>query len=234
MPFTLRRILVGWALLTTAGVGSVTTPASADQSAASPDDLAFSRFAAVADGMAAELADQARVQQEAAEAAKARAVADARARKERAEQRSRTARAAARRAVLTTWVEPVGSGISTAYGAGSGRWSSGHHTGVDFTASTGTAVRSVGPGTVVEAGWDGSYGNDVVVRMSDGMYVLYGHLSSVGVSVGQTLVPGQQLAVSGATGNVTGPHLHFEVRTMPDYGTDVDPVAYLRRHDVSV
>jgi murein DD-endopeptidase MepM/ murein hydrolase activator NlpD len=44
----------------------------------------------------------------------------------------------------------------------------------------------------------------------------------------------QQIALSGATGNVTGPHLHFEARTSPEYGSDIDPVAYLRAHGVNV
>lgn len=48
------------------------------------------------------------------------------------------------------------------------------------------------------------------------------------------MTEGQQIGLSGATGNVTGPHLHFEVRTTPDYGSDVDPVAYLRAHGVTV
>jgi murein DD-endopeptidase MepM/ murein hydrolase activator NlpD len=237
MAFTRRATLVGCAALTAVSVGSVTTAAAADQTAPSPSDTVFARLAALGDGLAHEVADQAQAQQQAAEAARARAAAWARARKERAEraaERRRAARAAARRTLLITWVKPINSGISTAYRAGGGLWSSGYHTGVDFTAAIGTAVRSVGSGTVVEAGWDGSYGNDVIVRMSDGMYVLYGHLSSVGVQVGQSLVPGQLIGQSGATGNVTGPHLHFEVRTTPDYGADVDPVAYLRRHGVSV
>ncbi|MGO4423165.1 M23 family metallopeptidase [Streptomyces sp. MCAF7] len=53
-------------------------------------------------------------------------------------------------------------------------------------------------------------------------------------SVGQTVTPGQQIGLSGATGNVTGPHLHFEARTSPDYGSDIDPVAYLRSHGVNL
>jgi murein DD-endopeptidase MepM/ murein hydrolase activator NlpD len=89
-------------------------------------------------------------------------------------------------------------------------------------------------GTVVEAGWGGSYGNQVVIKMNDGTYTQYGHLSSVGVSVGQQVTPGQQIGLSGATGNVTGAHLHFEARTSPEYGSDIDPVAYLRSHGVNV
>jgi len=95
-------------------------------------------------------------------------------------------------------------------------------------------VHAVGLGTVVETGWGGAYGNQIVVRMNDGTYTQYGHLSSVFVSVGQTVTPGQVIGLSGATGNVTGPHLHFEARTTPEYGSDIDPVAYLRAHGVDV
>lgn len=240
MAFTLRRTVVGWAALTAAtavGVGNVAAPATAAPKPSPAKEAAFGHTAVVADDLATAVADQAKDQQKAAEAAKARAAAEARAEKEREEreaERRRAARAAARKKLLSTWVKPVDSYISTAYGASSSLWSSGQHTGADFHAATGTTVRSVGSGTVVKAGWDGSYGNDVIVRMSDGMYVLYGHLSSVGVSVGQALVPGQTVGLSGATGNVTGPHLHFEVRTTEEYGSDVDPLAYLRRHGVSV
>lgn len=72
-----------------------------------------------------------------------------------------------------------------------------------------------------------------MIKMNDGTYTQYGHLSSLGVSVGQHVTPGQQIGLSGSTGNTTGPHLHFEARTGADYGSDIDPVAYLRSHGVN-
>lgn len=124
--------------------------------------------------------------------------------------------------------------IGTPYRMAGSMWSSGYHTGVDFAAETGTEVKAVGAGTVVSAGWGGAYGNEVVVQHADGMYSQYAHLSQLSVSAGQTVTEGQQLGLSGATGNVTGPHLHFEIRTTPDYGSDVDPIAYLRRQGASL
>ncbi|MHC5908734.1 M23 family metallopeptidase, partial [Streptomyces sp. S6] len=141
----------------------------------------------------------------------------------------------AERARLNAFVAPVtGSYVSTGYRSGGSLWSSGSHTGIDFHAATGTPVHAVGLGTVVETGWGGAYGNQIVVRMNDGTYTQYGHLSSISVSVGQTVAPGELIGLSGATGNVTGPHLHFEARTTPEYGSDIDPVAYLRAHGVDV
>ncbi|WP_210588455.1 LysM peptidoglycan-binding domain-containing M23 family metallopeptidase [Streptomyces sp. GESEQ-35] len=128
----------------------------------------------------------------------------------------------------------AGATVGTPYHMSGSMWSSGYHTGVDFVVPTGTSLKSVGAGTVVSAGWGGAYGNQVVVKLADGYYAQYGHLSSLSVSNGQTVTEGQELGLSGATGNVTGPHLHFEIRTTPDYGSDVDPVAYLRSHGVSV
>ncbi|KQV05440.1 MULTISPECIES: peptidoglycan DD-metalloendopeptidase family protein [unclassified Kitasatospora] len=147
--------------------------------------------------------------------------------------------AAAPKAQSTTvaaggYVAPVSGGTSTAYHASGSSWSSGYHTGVDFRASTGTVVKAITTGTVVSAGNGGSYGNEVVVKHADGKYSEYAHLSSISVKVGQSVSAGQQLGLSGATGNVTGPHLHFEVRTGPSYGSDIDPVAYLRAHGVNV
>ncbi|MDX3093241.1 transglycosylase family protein [Streptomyces sp. ME01-24h] len=124
--------------------------------------------------------------------------------------------------------------LGTAYHRAGAMWSKGYHTGVDFIASTGTRVKSIAAGTVVSAGWGGSYGNQVVIKHADGRYSQYAHLSSLSVSAGQRVFAGQQLGLSGATGNVTGPHLHFEVRTTPGFGSDIDPLAYLRGHGVRV
>ncbi|MFD3870572.1 peptidoglycan DD-metalloendopeptidase family protein [Streptomyces sp. NPDC058623] len=132
------------------------------------------------------------------------------------------------------FVAPVAGGVSTAYRMGGSMWSSGYHTGVDFMASTGTTVKAVGAGTVVSAGWGGSYGNEVVIRHADGKYSQYAHLSSLSVSAGQSVTGGQRVGLSGATGNVTGPHLHFEIRTGPSYGSDIDPLGYLRSKGVSL
>ncbi|MFH8389053.1 peptidoglycan DD-metalloendopeptidase family protein [Streptomyces sp. NPDC018036] len=130
---------------------------------------------------------------------------------------------------------PVDSStIGTGYKVAGSMWSSGYHTGVDFVVPTGTTIKSVAAGTVVSAGWGGAYGNQVVIQHADGKYSQYAHMSSLSVSAGQTVTEGQQIGLSGATGNVTGPHLHFEIRTTPDYGSDVDPVAYLRSHGVAV
>lgn len=134
----------------------------------------------------------------------------------------------------TGWVSPVGGGISTPYRASGSMWSSGYHTGVDFIASSGTTVRAVGAGNVVSAGWSGAYGNEVVIQHADGTYSQYAHLSSLSVSSGQSVSGGQQIGLSGSTGNSTGPHLHFEIRSSPSYGSDLDPLAYLRQHGVSI
>ncbi|MFI1417536.1 peptidoglycan DD-metalloendopeptidase family protein [Streptomyces sp. NPDC020731] len=129
---------------------------------------------------------------------------------------------------------PGAGGLGTAYKVAGSMWSSGYHTGVDFSVPTGTSLKAVGAGTVVSAGWGGAYGNQVVIKLDDGYYAQYAHLSSLSVSAGQTVTAGQQVGLSGATGNVTGPHLHFEIRTTPDYGSDVDPISYLRSKGVSI
>lgn len=129
------------------------------------------------------------------------------------------------------FVLPVsGTGVGTGYKVPGGMWSSGYHTGVDFVVPTGTSLKAVGKATVVSAGWAGAYGNQVVLDLGDGHYAQYGHLSSLSVSTGQSVTAGQEVGLSGTTGNSTGPHLHFEIRTSPEYGSDVDPMAYLRSH----
>ncbi|MEV6204628.1 LysM peptidoglycan-binding domain-containing M23 family metallopeptidase [Streptomyces sp. NPDC051771] len=146
----------------------------------------------------------------------------------------RAAAPAAAAPAASGWVAPVSGGVSTPYRASGSMWSSGYHTGADFIASSGTTVRAVGAGTVVSAGWSGAYGNEVVIKHADGNYSQYAHLSSLAVSAGQSVSGGQQIGLSGSTGNSTGPHLHFEIRTSPSYGADIDPLAYLRQHGVSI
>ncbi|MFJ2211645.1 transglycosylase family protein [Streptomyces sp. NPDC101062] len=122
---------------------------------------------------------------------------------------------------------PVSASTGTQYRQ-SGSWASGYHTGVDFPVPTGTSVKAVAAGRVVSAGWAGAYGYEVVIRHADGKYSQYAHLSALTVREGQNVGGGQRIARSGSTGNSTGPHLHFEMRTGPGYGSDIDPLAYLR------
>jgi len=231
---------VGVAALATTGViGTLAAPALAAES--SVEQTGLTPVITIGDSLAEKIDAQAAAQQHAADEAAAKKAAEQAARKQAAEEakkereaKERAARAAERKR-LNTFVVPItGSYISTGYKAGGSLWSSGSHTGVDFHAASGASVHSVGSGTVVTAGWGGAYGNQVVIKMHDGTYTMYGHLSSIGVSVGQTVTPGQQIGLSGATGNTTGPHLHFEARTTAEYGSDIDPVAYLRSHGVNV
>ena len=142
--------------------------------------------------------------------------------RERAAEERRLARIAA-----LQWGAPIdGYSISAVYGAVSSLWSSGSHTGVDLNAVTGTPVTSVGPGTVTSAGYDGSYGYKVVVEHDNGMETWYCHLSVINVGVGAAVDNQTVIGLVGATGNVTGDHLHFELRSAGG-GDPVDPVAGL-------
>ncbi|GAA2545198.1 MULTISPECIES: transglycosylase family protein [Streptomyces] len=133
-----------------------------------------------------------------------------------------------------TLVAPVGAALGTPYHKAGSAWSKGYHTGVDFPVPTGTSVKSVAAGRVVSAGWEGSFGYQVVIRHADGRYSQYAHLSAISVKSGQSVVAGQRIGRSGSTGNSSGPHLHFEVRTGPGFGSDIDPVAYLRAGGVRI
>ncbi|CAL9606147.1 M23 family metallopeptidase [Streptomyces griseomycini] len=227
------------ALAGTGVVGSLTAPAVAAGPAAAQTGLTpvVTMGDVVADRIDAQAAAQHEAAREAAQAAARKAAEEAAREKAAEEARAEKERAAreAERKRLNTFVSPIpGSYVSTGYKSGGAVWSSGSHTGVDFHAASGTPVQAVGMGTVVEAGWGGAYGNQVVIKMHDGTYTQYGHLSSIGVSVGQQVTPGQRIGLSGATGNVTGAHLHFEARTTAEYGSDLDPVAYLRAHGVNL
>ena len=118
--------------------------------------------------------------------------------------------------------------IGTGYGVSGKYWSSGYHTGVDFPVGSGTPVYAVGDGQVFDTGYNSAYGNYVEIYHGNNVYSFYAHASRVNVSKGQKVTKGQQIMLSGATGNVTGAHLHFEIRS-PGYGYSscVNPMKYL-------
>lgn len=118
--------------------------------------------------------------------------------------------------------------IGTKYGASGKYWSSGYHTGVDFPVSTGTQVYSVGDGQVFDTGYNSAYGNFVEIYHGNNVYSFYAHASKIQVSVGQEVSKGDPIMLSGSSGNVTGPHLHFEIRTPGyKYANCVNPMNYL-------
>ncbi|ANS66253.1 peptidase [Streptomyces lincolnensis] len=117
--------------------------------------------------------------------------------------------------------------ITSTFGQAGSLWSSGYHTGLDFAAPTGTLIKAVHTGTITQAGWDGSYGYKTVLTLDDGTEIWYAHQSSINVSVGQKVNTGDVIGRVGATGNVTGAHLHMEVHTGGS-GTGIDPMAWLR------
>ncbi|MFH8579777.1 M23 family metallopeptidase [Streptomyces zaomyceticus] len=234
--------IAGVATLATTGViGTLASPAlAADTDNRSVEDTGLTKVItedSLADRVSAQVAAQEQEVFEAAAKAKAQAEAkrkaEARA-KEIRQAEERAAREAERRRLASFQLPVAGTYVSTGYKTNGSLWSSGSHSGIDFHASYGSGVVSVGSGTVVEAGWGGAYGNNIVVRMHDGTYTQYGHLSSIGVHVGQTVEPGQQIGISGSSGNSTGPHLHFEARSTAEYGSDINPIAYLRARGVNV
>jgi murein DD-endopeptidase MepM/ murein hydrolase activator NlpD len=99
------------------------------------------------------------------------------------------------------------------------------HTGLDFRAATGDPVRATANGKVASAGWAGGYGRMVEVDHGNGLSTRYGHLSEIGVKVGDAIKIGQVIGAVGSTGRSTGPHLHYETRID---GEAVDPQKFLR------
>jgi murein DD-endopeptidase MepM/ murein hydrolase activator NlpD len=100
------------------------------------------------------------------------------------------------------------------------------HTGVDLEAPMGTAVRAAADGIVVHADWEGGYGRLIIIDHGNGVQTYYGHLSTFGVVPGEEVRRGDVIARSGASGRVTSPHLHYEVRMG---GTPVNPYSYMMK-----
>ncbi|MEH7248334.1 M23 family metallopeptidase [Neobacillus niacini] len=104
------------------------------------------------------------------------------------------------------------------------RWGKSHK-GIDIARPSNRTIKAADNGTVVSAGWDGGYGNKIVVDHQNGIRTVYAHLESIGVSVGQTVSQGSAIGVMGSTGNSTGIHLHFEVYKN---GALQNPLGYLK------
>ncbi|MGA5363627.1 M23 family metallopeptidase [Streptomyces purpurascens] len=173
-----------------------------------------------------------------AEAVKAEKAAKVAAAKKAAEKQAAAKKAAAKKA-KPSWVDPVKKyKLSASFAQNGGMWAH-KHSGQDFAVPSGTQVVAAHGGTVVKAGGNGAgdgpaYGNAVVIKHGNGTYSQYAHLSKVTVNVGQIVKTGQEIAKSGNTGNSSGPHLHFEIRTTANYGSAVDPVKFLRAKGVTV
>lgn len=139
-----------------------------------------------------------------------------------------------RRARAHPWTAPTRHyWLSAGYAAKGSRWAH-RHTGQDFAVDSGTPVYAVGSGTVLTTTCGDGFGNQVVIRHRDGYFTQYAHLSRIDVRKGGHVTAGQRIGLSGATGNVTGPHLHFEVRITPYVGSAVPPLPWLRRKAVQV
>lgn len=116
---------------------------------------------------------------------------------------------------------PVNGRISSTFGP---RWGK-QHKGIDIAAPTGTDVFAFMDGKVTFSGWNaGGYGNLVIIDHGNGLQSYYAHNSKLFIKKGETISKGTHIADVGNTGNSTGPHSHFEVRTN---GTPVNPYNYI-------
>lgn len=121
------------------------------------------------------------------------------------------------------WPVRGGGRISSGYGWRSG----GFHAGVDIAAPAGTAVLAADSGVVVSQGWDGAYGQSVVICHGQ-YYTRYAHNSRNMVQTGQAVNKGQVIAAVGSTGQSTGSHLHFEIRSGGIYGATINPLNFFQ------
>ena len=124
------------------------------------------------------------------------------------------------------WPCPASGRITSAFGGRSSptEGASSNHQGIDIGAPTGSSILAAASGSVVIATYSASAGNYVMINHGGGVYTVYMHMNSIGVSVGQSVSQGQQIGTVGSTGYSTGPHLHFGIRSN---GTYVNPTAYV-------
>jgi murein DD-endopeptidase MepM/ murein hydrolase activator NlpD len=133
-----------------------------------------------------------------------------------------------RRAFLTSPLEfsRISSGFSMRFHPILKKWRA--HLGVDYAATTGTPVRSVGDGVVDFAGVQNGFGNVVMVKHRGNQTTVYAHLSRIFVKRGQSVDQGQKIGAVGSSGWATGPHLHFEFRVN---GAHKDPLTIARQSE---
>lgn len=122
------------------------------------------------------------------------------------------------------FIWPVQGRINSSFGWRSIFGSYSYHGGIDIKASYGQSIKAADGGTVIFSGYQGSFGNLVVINHGNGKVTYYGHNSSLCVSAGDKVYQGQTIAKAGSTGRSTGVHCHFEVRIN---GTRVNPLSYL-------
>lgn len=125
-------------------------------------------------------------------------------------------------------VKPAEGSFTSGYAM---RWGT-MHKGIDIANGIGTPIVAAQSGTVIDAGPASGFGNWVRIKHSDGTVTVYGHMSTIDVTVGQQVQAGQKIAGIGNEGFSTGPHVHFEV--YPTEGQAVDPVPWLRERGVEV
>jgi murein DD-endopeptidase MepM/ murein hydrolase activator NlpD len=117
--------------------------------------------------------------------------------------------------------------ISSAYGERkdpmTGKWA--YHSGLDLVGPLGSSVQATAPGTVTFAGESGRYGNMIEIDHGYAISTRYGHLREIFVAVGQTIQPGQKIAIMGSSGRSTGPHLHYEIHSQ---NRTLDPMKFLQ------
>ncbi|MGI9074867.1 MAG: peptidoglycan DD-metalloendopeptidase family protein [Bryobacteraceae bacterium] len=123
---------------------------------------------------------------------------------------------------------PVNGILSSSFGGRTDPFSGegAFHTGIDLATASRTPVHVTADGVVLSAGWSGAYGKLVVVDHGNGLETYYAHLSQWLVIPGQEVRLGEVIGLSGATGRVTSPHVHYEVRVS---GTPVNPYRYLAK-----
>ncbi|MFI2765647.1 M23 family metallopeptidase [Streptomyces echinatus] len=200
--------------------------AQAEQQQGQAETKASAVALAAAEKRSAEAAAKAE-QEAAAKAAEAKEKAEADA-KEAAAEAKKAAEEKRLAELAKQYALPTSSyTITSTFGQAGSMWSSGYHTGLDFAAPTGTLIKAVHSGTITEAGWAGAYGYRTILTLDDGTELWFCHQSSINVSTGQKVSTGEVIGRVGATGNVTGPHLHLEVHP-GGQPTGIDPMAWLR------